>query len=47
MLSQKLFRISQKDKNGQMIFVSSLSRAGAECKVKQHNSHDTSNFDVF
>ena len=33
-------------KNQQVIFLSSLSTAGTKCKVKQHNSHDTPNFDV-
>ena len=34
-------------KNQQVIFLSSLSTAGTKCAVKQNNSHDTPNFDVF
>ena len=34
-------------KNWQVIFLSSLSTARTKCRVKQYNSNDTPNFDVF
>ena len=32
--------------NWQVIFLSSLSTARTKCRVKQYNSHNTTNFDV-